>query len=399
MRVIHVITRLIVGGAQENTVATVLGLHAKPDVEVKLISGPAGGAEGSLGSLFSRRSELLTFVPELVRPVHPLKDWLALRRLEALFRQQKPDIVHTHSGKAGILGRLAARRAGVPFIIHTIHGPSFGSFQNSFNNSIFCAAEKYAAHSTTHFIVVADAMKTQYLAAGIGRPGQYTRIFSGFPLEPFLTAQNDLELRRQLGIAPGDFVVGKIARLFKLKGHDDLFAVAPELIRRCPTIRFLLVGDGEWRQKFEQQAEKIGLRRHFVFTGLVRPDEVPRYVGIMDALVHLSRREGLPRALPQALAAGKPVVAYDCDGAREVCRDDETGFLIVPGDLKDLVEKVLQLAGDSALCETLGRNGRKLVHENFAVGKMVDDIYHLYLKLAIGGVGVQASDCSGHEAG
>jgi glycosyltransferase involved in cell wall biosynthesis len=270
----------------------------------------------------------------------------------------------------------------VPIIIHTIHGPSFGNFQDGVSNFIFRTAEKQAARVTDHFIVVADAMKNQYLAAGIGQPERYTKIFSGFPLEPFLAAKNDLELRAKLGIAPDDFVVGKIARLFQLKGHDDLFAVAPELVRQNPKIRFLLVGDGEWRHKFEQQAEKIGLRKHFVFTGLVPPAEVPRYVGLMDALVHLSLREGLPRALPQALAVAKPVVAYDCDGAREVCLEGETGFLIQPGDLKKLTERIIQLAADRALREKLGQCGSQFVRENFAVEKMVDNIYHLYLKLA-----------------
>jgi glycosyltransferase involved in cell wall biosynthesis len=399
LKIIHVITRLIVGGAQENTVATVLGLRAKPGAEVKLISGPTSGAEGSMESQFSNDPEMLSIVSELVRAVHPLKDFHALRKLEQIFRDEKPDIVHTHSGKAGILGRLAAKRAGVPVILHTIHGPSFGNFQNKLSNFIFRSAEKKAARATTHFVVVADAMKTQYLAAGIGQPEQYTKIFSGFPLAPFLSAKNDLELRKTLGIAPGDFVVGKIARLFKLKGHDDLFAVAPELVRRNPKIKFLLVGDGEWRGRFEQLAKSSGLEKHFIFAGLVPPSEVPKYVGVMDALVHLSLREGLPRALPQALAAGKPVVAYDCDGAREVCVENETGFLVPPGHHAHLASKLFRLSREKLLCERLGKCGQQFVRENFVVGKMVDDIYNLYLKLAVGRVGVQASACPSREAG
>jgi glycosyltransferase involved in cell wall biosynthesis len=397
MRVTHIITRLVVGGAQENTVATVLGLRQKPGIEVSLISGPTTGPEGSLETFVSltppkrgegrgeeqNKSSILTIVPGLIRAIHPSKDWLALRQLEKILREQKPDIVHTHSGKAGILGRLAARRAGVPVIIHTIHGPSFGNFQDAASNFIFRSAEKYAARATTHFIVVADAMKEQYLASGIGKPEQYTKIFSGFPLEPFLAAKNDLELRKKLGIEPGDFVIGKIARLFKLKGHDDLFAVAPELVRLNPKIKFLLVGDGEWRGRFENLARTLGLEKHFIFTGLVPPAEVPRYVGIMDALVHLSLREGLPRALPQALAAAKPVVAYDCDGAREVCLRGVTGFLVPPGDLTTLKNRLLQIVNDPALCKRLGRSGSDFVRENFAVEKMVDSIYNLYLKLTI----------------
>lgn len=398
MKITHVITRLVVGGAQENTLATVAALRQKPGVTVHLISGPTRGAEGSLEAearrIFSSdssgpapeadRGQFLV-LPELVRPVHPLLDFLALRRLEKILRAQQPDIVHTHSGKAGILGRLAARRAGVPVIIHTIHGPSFGRFQNAVANALFLAAEKIAARATTHFIVVAEAMKTQYLAAGIGRPEQYTKIFSGFALEPFLAAVNDEKLRKKLGLAPDDFVVGKIARLFKLKGHDDLFAAAPLILRQNPKIKFLLVGDGPWRERFEKLAGAQGWRNHFVFTGLVPPGEIPQYLGLMDALVHLSRREGLPRALPQALAAGKPVVAYDCDGAGEVCLEGQTGFLVRPGDWTALAEKILRLAADADLRRRLGASGRQFVRNHFAVENMTEAIYNLYLKLAAAG--------------
>ena len=382
MRVTHVITRLIVGGAQENTVATVLGLRTKSGVQVDLLSGPSFGPEGSLETEVKKIPGLLTTVPELVRPVHPLKDWLALRRLEKIFRERKPHIVHTHSGKAGILGRLAASRAQVPLIIHHIHGPSFGNFQGAAANFIFTAAERHAARVTNHFIVVAEAMKQQYLAAGIGQPEQYTRVFSGFSINPFLTAQNDPALREKLGIRHNDFVVGKIARLFKLKGHDDLFAAAPGIIQKNPKIKFLLVGDGEWRSRFENIIRSLKLEKNFIFTGLVPPIEIPRYVGIMDALVHLSTREGLPRALPQALAAAKPVIAYDCDGAREICFNGTTGFLLKPGDLQGLQTRLLELAADPALRQKFGRTGQKFVQENFSVEKLVDDQYNLYLKLA-----------------
>jgi len=378
MRITHVITRLIIGGAQENTLSSVLGLRQKPGLDIKLVSGPTTGPEGSLESL---DPELIT-IPDLVRPVHPYKDFLARQQLERLFRETQPDVVHTHSGKAGILGRLAAARAGVPIIVHTIHGPSFGNFQGAMANFIFRAAERRAGRLTSHFVTVADAMTEQYLAAGIGRREQYSKIFSGFNLEPFLSAKNDPALRAKLGIAPDDFVIGKIARLFKLKGHDDLFTVAPELVRRYPRIKFLLVGDGAWRTKFESKARALGLEKQFVFAGLIPPDEVPRYVGVMDALAHLSLREGLPRALPQALAAGKPVVAYDCDGAREVCLDERTGFLLRPGDTSGLADRLSRLIVNTSLRERFGESGREFVRQNFSVERMVDELHSLYLKLA-----------------
>lgn len=382
MRVTHVITRLIVGGAQENTLASVVGLRKFPGFDVDLISGPSSGPEGSLETTGQERICGLTTIPELIRPVHPWKDLQAYRKLEKIFRQNRPDIVHTHSGKAGILGRLAAAHARVPTIIHTIHGPSFGSFQGPFANWLFRAAERYAARVTTHFVTVADAMRNQYLAAGIGQPSQYTRIFSGFPMTPLQNTTNDLALRLHYNIAPDDIVIGKIARLFRLKGHDDLFAIAPKLIQANPKIKFLLVGDGEWRRRFATLACDTGYEKHFIFTGLIPPAQVPAHVGIMDILVHLSTREGLARALPMALAASKPIVAYDCDGANEICHDNETGFLVRPGHLNLLTERLLLLAKDSDLRFRLGDRGRIFVQQNFAVEQMVQQLQQLYQRLA-----------------
>ena len=382
MRVLHVITRLIVGGAQENTISSVLGLRQKPGLSVKLITGRTNKAEGSLEPPLSAVPDLLEIIPELVRPIHLRNDIITLRKLTGVFRAERPHIVHTHSSKAGVLGRVAAARANVPIIIHTIHGPAFGSFQGPLANILFRAAEKYAARVTTHFVVVAEAMKQQYLAAGIGTPEQYTTVLSGFDLTAFLNAKNDMDFRARFGFGADDIVIGKISRLFKLKGHKDLFEIAANLMERSSKIKFLLVGGGEWQSRFEQQVRKQGLSKHFVFTGIVPPSEVPRFVGIMDILVHLSSREGLPRALPQAMAAAKPVVAYDCDGAREVCLDRQTGFLIKPGALDLLTDRLLQLANDVQLRDMFGKAGQKFVRERFDVSLMVDRLYDLYLQLA-----------------
>jgi glycosyltransferase involved in cell wall biosynthesis len=382
MRVTHIITRLIIGGAQENTVATVLGLQTKPGVEVNLVSGPTSGPEGTLEPELKRHSVSLTLVPELIRPVHPVKDFIALHRLENILRKQRPDIVHTHSGKAGILGRLAARRAGVSVVIHHIHGPSFGKFQGTAANFVFTAAEKYAARATDHFFCSAAAMAKLYLAAGIGSPEMYTRIFSGFKLEPFLNATNDLALRQKLGLQANHFVIGKIARLFKLKGHADLLTAFAKISPRLPQARLLFVGDGSLREAIERQTSELGLDGKVVLAGLVPPSEVPRFVGIMDCVAHLSSREALSRALPQALAAAKPVVAYDFDGADEVCLDHETGFLIRTGDVESAAQKLFLLASEPDLRKKFGRRGQEFVRENFPVEKMVDDQYHLYLNLA-----------------
>jgi glycosyltransferase involved in cell wall biosynthesis len=381
MRVSHVITRLIVGGAQENTAATVLGLLHKPGVEVELISGPSSKAEGTLEGQFDAHPGALRIFPSLVRPVQPWTDIKATRELAREYRKSQPDIVHTHSGKAGVVGRLAARLAGVGCIVHTIHGPSFGPFQGAEKNFIYKNAERFVGPFTTHFISVAQAMTDQYLAAGIGRPEQYTRIFSGFPLEPFLAVGRDPEMRAKLGIAPNDFVITKLARLFELKGHDDLFDAAPAILKSVPNAKFLLIGDGPWREKFEQRASAPDLKGRFIFAGLVPPAEVPKYLGATDVVAHLSYREGLPRAVSQALAAGLPVVAYDCDGACEVCLDGRTGFVVAKRDLAGLADRLAQLAREPELREKFGAAGREFVRANFGVEKMVDEIYALYQRL------------------
>jgi glycosyltransferase involved in cell wall biosynthesis len=393
MRVTHLITRLVIGGAQENTLATIRSLRQEYGLDVKLIAGPTIGPEGSLeneareilkvaATPSSPNSTNLTIVPELVRPVHPVKDFIALRKLENILREQRPDIVHTHSGKAGILGRLAAKRAGVPIIIHHIHGPSFGDFQGAFANFIFTAAEKYAGRVTDHFFCSAAAMTRLYLAAGIGKPEQFTRIFSGFKLEPFLNATNDLALRQNLGLDETHFVIGKVARIFQLKGHADLLTAFAKITPQLPHARLLFVGDGALRGEIEILARNLGVADKVVFAGLVPPDQVAHYVGIMDCLAHLSYREALSRALPQALAAGKPVVAYDFDGADEVCLENQTGFLIRTGDIDTAANKLSLIANNPDLRSRFGRTGRAFVHEYFSVEKMVADQYTIYQQLA-----------------
>jgi len=381
MRVVHIITRLIVGGAQENTIATVIGLHRKADVDVFLVSGPTYGPEGSLVNRVSSIPGLYTEIPTLIRPIHPIKDIFALKHLVTVLKEIKPDIVHTHSGKAGFLGRLAAKLANTPLIIHTIHGPSFGEFQSALPNLIFTSAERIAGKFTTHFIAVSQAMIEQYLAAGIGEKNKYSLIYSGFNLEPYIAAKNDLDLRKSLGISPDDIVITKIARLFKLKGHDELFRIAPLLMNKYKNVKLLIVGGGEWMGKYVGLVEQLNLTGRVIFTGLVPPEQIPKLIGITDILVHLSRREGLARSLVQALAGRKPIVAYDCDGAREVCINSKTGFLIKPGDANHLLNAIAKLVENPSLRESMGESGQKFVLENFSEEKMVESIYKLYSEL------------------
>jgi glycosyltransferase involved in cell wall biosynthesis len=383
MKIGHVITRLIVGGAQENTVASCIGLR-RLGHDVDLVIGPQTGPEGSLYDQAKAAGVPIVVVDELRRSPNPLWDVQAGGALRRLFSDRRYDVVHTHSGKAGFLGRWAARQAGVPVVIHTIHGPSFYPHQNPVGNWVFRWAEQLAGEWTTEFVSVADAMTEQYLAAGIGRASQYQTIHSGMNVEAFLQAKPDHGLRSRLGIGVSDVVVGKVARLFRLKGHEYLFEAAGQIVSAVPNVKFLLVGDGIYRERYERWAGRLGMGDRFVFAGLVAPAEIPAHMALMDVLVHLSLREGLPRTLPQALACGKPVVAFDVDGAREVCRDGETGFLVRAGDVEGMARGVIRLLRDNAMASRMGAKGREMVQTMFAEETMVRRLDELYRRLCAG---------------
>ena len=380
MRICHVITRLIVGGAQENTVSSCIGLR-KLGHDVDLVSGPQTGPEGSLSDQATAAGVPIIIVDELRRAPNPWLDVSAGAALRRLFVGKRYDVVHTHSGKAGFAGRIAAHLARVPIVVHTIHGPSFYRYQNPLGNWAFRWAEQVAGACTTQFVSVADAMTEQYLAAGIGTPDKYVTIHSGMNIDAFLNAPRDDSFRESLGISKDDLVVGKMARLFRLKGHEFLFAAAPRIVAAVPNVKFLLVGDGIYRERFERLVTEMGLRGRFVFAGLVPPQEIPRFVASMDLLVHLSLREGLPRAIPQALACGKPVVAFDVDGAREACLDGQTGLLVRAEDGTALAGAVIRLLQDTSLAHTMGAQGRELVTERFSEARMVQQLDELYRRL------------------
>lgn len=377
MKVAHIITRLIVGGAQENTLLTVIGQQEHGDA-VTLISGPGVGPEGSLEDRARAAGVELRIVPELQRSLHPWRDWQSYRRLVQLLQQDRPEIVHTHSSKAGILGRLAAHRLGLP-CVHTIHGASFHYGQSPLAYRAYVAAERLAARWTDRFISVADDMTAEYVRAGIAPPERFVTIYSGFDVEPFLhPPRTAAVVRAELGFAPEHVVVGKVARLFHLKGHEFLLAAAPQVAAACPQVRFLLVGDGVLRGTIEDEIRRLGLADRFIFTGLVAPERIPELIAAMDIVVHTSQWEGLARVLPQGLIAGKPVVAYDVGGAREVVLPGETGLLLPRDSVRELADALVTLAQDAALRERFGRRGRELFTDQFRHQTMTRRIREVY---------------------
>jgi glycosyltransferase involved in cell wall biosynthesis len=384
VKIVHVITRLIIGGAQENTLLSCEGQHARGH-DVTLITGPAEGPEGSLMFRAKSAGFRVIVVDEMKRSVLPVKDFRTYTRIRKLIADLKPDIVHTHSSKAGILGRHAADVCRVPGIIHTIHGLAFTASTSRIVNHVYRVLERQAAPVTDRIVCVADSMRDQSLAAGIGSPDQYVTVYSGMETRPFLDPDVPAEIMRdRLGISPHETVVGTVARLFHLKGHDDLLDIAADVLARHPNTRFLWVGDGILREHLAARADAMGLRDRFLITGMVPPDRVPSLVAAMDILVHPSRREGLARALPQAHLAGKPVITYNIDGAAEAVEHGVSGYLVDPYDIHQLQTHLEDLLASPRLCHALGKAGRATALARFDTQTMVNDLDHVYTEVLTG---------------
>jgi glycosyltransferase involved in cell wall biosynthesis len=381
MRIVHIITRMVVGGAQENTLYNCEDLVRLFDDDVTLVTGPSLGPEGALLQQGRAGEFAVQEVPSLRRAIDPWKDTASYLALKRLLRALKPEVVHTHSAKGGFLGRLAAAAVGVPAIVHTVHGAPFHAYQTAAARNLFRWCERYAARRCDALISVADAMTDLMVNAGVASREKFTTVYSGMEVEPFLHAdEHRAAMRQQLGYEPQHVVIGKIARLFHLKGHADAIRAASEVVKANDNVRFLFVGDGILREALQEQIAAAGLSSYFQFTGLVAPSEIPRYISAMDVVVHASLREGLARALPQALIAGKPVVSYDIDGAREVAITGETGFL-VPPQWEALSQPLVQLAADEPLRRRLGMTGRERFTNQFRHEFMTGRIREIYQRV------------------
>jgi glycosyltransferase involved in cell wall biosynthesis len=378
MHIVHLITRLIIGGAQENTVLSCEGLAARGH-RVVLMTGPTLGPEGSLVERARRGAYAYEEIPDLVRQVSPTHDYRAYRALVRRFRELAPDVVHTHSSKAGVLGRLAAHRAGVPAIVHTIHGMSFNRTQSGPTRMAYAMAERFCAKRTHALVSVADAMTSQALAAGIGRPEQFSTIRSGIETEQFDASRHDGEaVRASWGMARDDVVVGTVARLFPNKGYEQLIEVMSRAVPREPRLRFVWIGDGSHRAAYETELMRRGLRDRVVLTGLLPPAEIPRVLSGIDVLAHTSQWEGLPRAVVQALLMGKPAVSFAIDGAPEVVVPGKTGELAALGDVQAFADHLVGLARDGERRRAYGQAGQALCRHSFDHRVMVQGLERLY---------------------
>ena len=379
MRVLHVITRLIVGGAQENTMFTATLLD-KDRYRVEVISGPQTGSEGSLMEELRKRGGQLTILPELLRQISPLNDLLVLWKLYRLIKTEKYIIVHSHSSKAGILARMAARMAGAPIIIHTVHGWSFHDHMSARLRNTYIFLEKFCARFSDALIVVAKPDIQKGLDAGIGCPAQYRLIHSAIPLDDFNPQAVDrLEVRAALGIPAEAPVLGNVGRFSTQKNPLDWVKIAGRVSRSLPNTWFLLVGDGPLRPQVEQALNDEGIFEHTVLTGVRR--DVAALMSAIDVFLLTSLWEGLPRVIPEAMAMGVPVIAYQVDGTAEAVLPGETGCLCPPGSYDEMAACCLRLLQDKALRSQMAERCRELAASEYDVNHMVSQIADLYEEL------------------
>ena len=375
-RIVHVITRLELGGAQQNTLYC-MAHHDRERFSPVLVAGEGGELDSEARSI---RDAEVHLVPYLRHPVSPVRDPAAIFRLASLFRTVGAELVHTHSSKAGVVGRLAARMAGVPVIVHTVHGWSFNDTQPAALRKFYVALERRLARFTDRLVVVSSLNREKGIALGIGAPDRYQVIHSGIDIGAYGRPEKPrAQVRAEMGYGDEEYVVGAVACLKHQKAPLDFVKAAVTAIGREPRLRFFIAGDGPLRPEVEKAIRDAGMERKIRLLGW-RRDVVDLYHA-MDLFLLTSLFEGLPRAVLQSMAAGTPVVATDVDGTPEVVLDRQTGLLVPPGSPEKAAEAVLEVAGDERLGAALVSAASARLGEKFEISGMVRDLDDLYGRL------------------
>ncbi len=382
-KVIHVITRLDRGGSAQNTVLTATG-HDRSRFEPIVMAGLAesddaqGGADATSENVARLEQAGVRWqpLPALTRSISPIKDLVALRQLVAWLRRERPDIVHTHTSKAGTLGRLAARRAGVPVVVHTPHGHVFYGHFGRVTSWMFLQLERLLAKWTTWMIALTDAERDEHLSRGVGRADRFAVVPSGIDLDRFRQAGDRVGRRAGFDCPPDAIVVGAVGWLTPVKGHRVLLEAVALLRRERPRLHLAIVGGGPLREDLQRLARERGMADALRLLG-VRTD-VPDCLAGMDIFVQPSLNEGMGRALIEAMAAGRPVVASRVGGIPAIVQDRKTGLLVTPDDPAALARAIEELLRKPDWAKELGAAARASIGERFGEAAMVRAIEAVY---------------------
>jgi glycosyltransferase involved in cell wall biosynthesis len=373
LRIAHVITRLMNGGADENTVIS-CNQAVRSGHGVILVHGAETRPE--ILSAVDARVEIVE-LRSLVQPIAPLSDMKALRDLVRMFRRHRPHVVHTHTSKAGILGRLAGRAASVPVLVHGVHIVPFANV-GRLERYAYLTAEKAVQGMTHAFIDVSPALRDLCVKAGVGAPERHHVVPSGFELSLFRTATEPEDWRDLLRLElhePRPAVVLMVAVFEARKRHLECLEKLPEIVARFPDVRFVFAGDGRLRKDIETRIRALGIERNVILTGFhPHPEQL---IALADICLLASAREGLPRVVMQYLAGGRPVIATDLPSIGEVLRDDVNG-LIVRSDLDGLADAVITLLADDARRARLARGAATTELSNWDAAQMGERLEAVY---------------------
>jgi len=379
VKILRIIARLNIGGPAIHTILLTAGLDNERFAST-LVTGVEGKYEGNMLDLAAAKGVEPIIIPQLRRNIDPIGGFIALLKLCHLMRRERPHIVHTHTATAGLLGRLAARLAGVPIILHTFHGHVLHGYYGPLWSKALVWMERFLAHLSDRIVTVSEGQRQELAGYGVAPLEKITVVPLGFELEDLLACESHRgELRRELGLADDNKLVGIVARLVPIKNHRLFLQAAQVVAEAMPQARFLVVGDGELREELEAYAGALGLGGRILFTGWRR--DLGRLYADLDVVALTSINEGTPVSLIEAMAAGVPVVATAVGGVPDVVVDGETGYLVEAGDVKGMAQAIIELLRNPEKAKEMGQRGREAVYPRFDVQTLIANVKGLYTEL------------------
>jgi glycosyltransferase involved in cell wall biosynthesis len=378
-KVLHIITRLDKGGSAENTFLTVKGLD-KEKYDVTLMSGPVEDASQERRTQVEESGIRYIPLPGLVRNIHPVSDLIALFRIRRFLAKEKFNVVHTHTSKAGFLGRFAAKRAGTPHVIHTPHGHIFYGYFGRLKTKMFIWLEKFASRMTDKIVALTESEKSDYIAHKIVDEKKCAVIHSGIEMDRYreLALEDKNKLKEEIGIPEDALVAGTVGRLVPVKGPEFMIKASRHIISKSPQTYFVFAGDGPLKENLQALARETGTDTNVIFLGW--RDDVPRILSVFDIFLLPSLNEGMGRVLAEAMALGKPIVASNVGGVPDLVTHGKNGFLVPPKNPEELARYTQLLLEDKDKRETMGRAGKEMA-SGFTHEAMVQKITNLYDKL------------------
>lgn len=390
-RVLRILNRLIIGGPALN--ATYLTKYMAPEFDTTLVIGGKDDHEQDADHLTYNLGIDPVVIPEMKRAIHPISDGQAYRRVKELIRKFKPDIVHTHAAKSGVIGRMAADACKVPVIVHTFHGHVFHSYFNKLTTSTFIHIERYLARRSSGIIAISKTQKEELCNTYNICPEEKVNIIPlGLDLDKFKHNFNDKRdfFRNKYFIKEDEIAIGIIGRIVPVKNHSLFVSIAAKVLESAnQKVKFIIIGDGESREQMEHELQLAGIDytyfikepREATVICTSWQTEMDIVLAGLDIVTLTSHNEGTPVSLIEAQAAAKPVVSTNVGGVSDAVQHNVTGFITEPDNAAQFAEAVLMLCESADLRTQFGLKGRELVHQKFSYQRLITDMSAYYYKL------------------